>query len=147
MTPERFSKLLAAYGADVERWPEGERGAARTLLARDPVELHAQLAEARHLDGWLDSGSIERPDAALEQRIIATGPVGHDLHAVRSPARQVRSRWVWPGAGLIGAGLAGSLTGALIVSVALQGVGAANHVEWPERDNAFGSAFTEWSDE
>lgn len=28
MTPERFRTIVAAYGADARRWPDGERAAA-----------------------------------------------------------------------------------------------------------------------
>ena len=35
MTLKRFKQLLDAYGADLARWPAGERVAARALLAAD----------------------------------------------------------------------------------------------------------------
>jgi hypothetical protein len=145
VTPEHFSKLLAAYGADIGRWPEAERDVARAMVVRDPAELRAQLSDARQLDAWLSSEIVEQPDAVLEERIVATAPIRTDLPPAKPQRR--RMRWLWPGAGLVGAGLAGSLTGAFVVSIALHSAGAASQVDWPERASAFGSAFTEWGDE
>lgn len=53
----RFRAILAAYGAQPERWPEGERAAAEAL-ARSSLEAARALAEARALDRALISASL-----------------------------------------------------------------------------------------
>ena len=60
MTPERFHALLDSCGADLRRWPEAERDAARALLASDPAGLRAAHAEAAMLDRDLDAHAIAR---------------------------------------------------------------------------------------
>ena len=51
----RAAEIIAAYGADPARWPDGERATALHVIAADPA-LSAALAEARALDedltGW-----------------------------------------------------------------------------------------------
>jgi len=74
MTPERFHALLDACGADLRRWPEAERDAARELLATGPSALRAACAEAALLDRSLDAYEVIGPDAALIERIAAAAP-------------------------------------------------------------------------
>ncbi|MGC2855114.1 hypothetical protein ACM64Y_06535 [Novispirillum sp. DQ9] len=57
MTPRRFETLVAAYGADWDRWPEAERPAALALLAADPA-LRRRWDEARSLDVLLDRAVV-----------------------------------------------------------------------------------------
>jgi len=75
MTPERFHALLDACGADLRRWPEAERDAARELLATGPSALRAACAEAALLDRGLDAYEVAAPDAALIERIAAAVPL------------------------------------------------------------------------
>lgn len=64
MTRDRVRALLAAYGADPERWPVGEQEAAERLLATDPV-LAAEVAEAEALDRLLNALPAPAPSPAL----------------------------------------------------------------------------------
>jgi len=73
MTLARFTALLDAYGAEPARWPERERAAALTLLARSP-EAHAQRDEAAVLDALLDRAPAPPPPPALAARILAAAP-------------------------------------------------------------------------
>jgi hypothetical protein len=73
MTLARFTALLDAYGAEPARWPERERAAALTLLARSP-EAYAQRDEAAVLDTLLDRAPAPAPPAALAARILAAAP-------------------------------------------------------------------------
>ena len=52
MKLKRFQHLLFAYGADIGRWPEAERHAARALVASSPAAAAAQH-EAARLDNAL----------------------------------------------------------------------------------------------
>jgi hypothetical protein len=149
MTAERFRELLAAYGADVERWPEGERAAARLLRADDPPALRQALADEAGLDDWLDQHVSPAPDPALARRILAAA-IAPALP--RRSSRRHAPRWLanaWgPGAGLTITGLAGALAGALVVSVALrQAAPAAAAVDWQARATAFGELAGDGSEE
>ncbi len=72
MTAERFNALIAAYGADARRWPEGERAAAQAYLAAEPGTARAVLAEADSLDALLHAAPAPRVSMALRDRVIAS---------------------------------------------------------------------------
>lgn len=74
MTPERFEDLAETYGGEIARWPEGEREAARALLAKDAPRLSPKLTAAAQLDRLLDMAPAQSPDAALLGRLIAAAP-------------------------------------------------------------------------
>jgi hypothetical protein len=67
MTLKRFKQLLDAYGADLARWPVGERAAARTLIAADPRARQAR-EETAELDAFLDRYA---PEPASAARVVA----------------------------------------------------------------------------
>jgi hypothetical protein len=140
MTPERFRTLLQAYGAGLQRWPDAERAAARTLAQQRAPELQPLLDEAALLDHWLDSHTVPPPDAALLDRVVAGA-----AESGRS-ARRGRRSWWWLGVGLAGIGLAGSLVGALVVSIALRSI-TPSAVDGPERATAFSALPADWSEE
>ena len=62
MTPERFLALLDSRGADLRRWPEAERDAARALLERalatNPYFHHRQPDIARAVLDSLGTGAM-----------------------------------------------------------------------------------------
>lgn len=74
MSFERFEDLAETYGGEIARWPEGEREAARALLAAQPERLNPMLAAAAQLDRLLDIAPAQSPDAALLGRLIAAAP-------------------------------------------------------------------------
>lgn len=76
MTPKEFRKLVAAYGGDLSRWPEGERSRAAALSATP--ELRGLLAEASRLDAALQA--LGAGSALGERRL-------HDL--IRRAAREI----------------------------------------------------------
>jgi hypothetical protein len=67
VTLKRFKQLLDAYGADLARWPVGERAAARALLAADPRARQARETTAE-LDAFLDRYA---PEPASAARVVA----------------------------------------------------------------------------
>jgi len=144
MTHDRFLALLDIYGADLGRWPEAERAAARALAAQGSPELRQQMAEAALLDGLLDGHTVARPREALIQQTIAAV-----LLPPQTPSARERSRWnwLWPSVGLAGIALAGSLTGVMAVSVALRGTAGPVAGDWPEHGTAFSSAPAELREE
>jgi hypothetical protein len=67
MDKARFEAIIAAYGADPRRWPQGERAAAQMFAAREGVDL----TEARALDALLDYAPQPGPLSDLaEARLI-----------------------------------------------------------------------------
>ncbi len=94
MDLQRFRWLLDAYGADLERWPEAERDAARALLIRSP-----EAAEARRETAELDRLMWQpgpAPSTASIERVVAR---------VAAAAGGVRRTALWPQVALL-AGMA-----------------------------------------
>ena len=98
MTEVRFLTLAAAYGADMTRWPAGDRATAAAFVAANPQIVAACLAAERLLDATLGRYTTRDASALLRTRIIAAAP--------RERAAGARWRWL-TGAGL-GLGLAAS---------------------------------------
>lgn len=96
---ERFRELVAAYGADFERWPDHERARGRALVEASP-DARAALAEERALDEAL--GELPEPSvpAELAQRLAAI-PAG--ARPRRFPARSLRFSAIgWAAAAALG---------------------------------------------
>ena len=114
---DRMKTLLDAYGADPTRWPEGERAAARELLAGS-AEARAYAQEAKVLDTVLAQAALHaevRVDAAALASRIARTPQRREA-AVGSRARgSGAGAWFafgWPNlAALAAAGVVGFLVG------------------------------------
>ena len=73
MNEARLQALIRAHGAASERWPEAEREAALTLLARSKA-ARRMMAEAAALDALLDTVPAPAPSSALVGRLIAAAP-------------------------------------------------------------------------
>jgi hypothetical protein len=98
MNEDRFLNLAAAYGADMNRWPAGERAVAAAFVAENPQVVEACLAAERMLDAALQRYDARGAGAALRAGIIASAPRERKVGALR--------RWI-AAAGL-GLGLAAS---------------------------------------
>nr|WP_295113675.1 hypothetical protein [uncultured Caulobacter sp.] len=108
----RFEDLAEIYGGEIARWPEGEREAARALLAAHPERLSPRLANAAQLDRLLDLAPAQSVDAALLGRLIAAAP----------QASGAARRWI------AGLGAALGLSAAAFAGV-LVGVSLAGHAQ------------------
>lgn len=111
---DRFLELVEAYGAEPERWPEGERAGALALLATSP-EARAACREAAALDGLLDELRGFRPSTVLTARVLAAAPAkpakpGSVLSAVLRSLWPARPIWQ-PAGGLAAAALLGLAVG------------------------------------
>lgn len=110
MNAQRFAALAGAYGGDVRRWPEAERGEALAFLEMEPAKAQPVLEAARAIDGLLDSAPHPYPSQALRERVLASAP-----RSGERPARRWLSLWApeWlaPGAGLAAAFVAGAWLG------------------------------------
>ncbi|AOR70169.1 hypothetical protein BBJ41_21585 [Burkholderia stabilis] len=139
MTPERFRTIVAAYGSDARRWPDGERAAAEAWARANPRDALLALDDAADLDAWLSYDMVAPPAPALVERIVATAP---------APQRARRRGTVWwSGAAFAGVGLAGALAGAVAVSMLMLGsVPSAQH-EPGYLTTTFGGPSVDWSDE
>lgn len=154
MTPERFHTLVGAYGADPRRWPSHEREDALAWARSHRVEAQATLDEALTLDAWLARDSIAPPTRAFAEQIVASAP-GLAPTRVAAPKRRL---W-WSGAAFAGAGLAGALAGALVMSfLVLGGTPPISHDAHDAHDSyemhessylstGFGGSSDDWSDE
>jgi len=157
MTPDRFRAIVDAYGADARHWPAGERAAALAWADAHQDEAHALLSASAQLDAWLATDAPPQPDAALTRRIIASAPAWapapRGLASRGVAARSPRARVWWSGAALIGAGLAGALAGAFVVSFALlaggppHGTTPAAGSDAPSLATSFDGTTADWSGE
>ena len=106
---DRLEAVIAAYGADPARWPQGDRALAPLLLEGD---LSVPLEEARILDAALARATRPAAPAGAAERLIARLD---DLPGiVVSWARRDRARtrlWraVLPGRVAVATALAASL--------------------------------------
>ncbi|RWX81093.1 hypothetical protein EPK99_01815 [Neorhizobium lilium] len=129
MDLERFRALVEAYGGDRKRWPEDRREAADRVAATEAGR--ALVREACRLDAFLALSATSLPPAALTGRILQSADK-------RITLRRRLQRWL-VGAGLVGVGLAGGLTGALAVAV----VAPPPQIPIADTATAFGNIMTE----
>jgi hypothetical protein len=104
MNEARFVELLGAYGAELSRWPEDERGAAEALLEVAPHRLKDIWESERAFDHLLALEKDAPASIALETKVLSTSP---DRRMVRRPVA-VFGKWSLPqwAGGAIAASLA-----------------------------------------
>ncbi|WP_112611499.1 hypothetical protein ACK83U_25545 (plasmid) [Rhizobium sp. WW22] len=107
MNAERFEALTAAYGGDIGRWPQAERGAARDFAKNSAAAQ--TLARAADLDALLDTYVVRPRHTGLEERILAK--------LVRRLTIRNWFRFGSAGIGLVGVGIAGALAGSIAIAV------------------------------
>ncbi|MBS4048778.1 MAG: hypothetical protein KG075_20710 [Alphaproteobacteria bacterium] len=91
MNLERFTELLDAYGADLDRWPASEQAAATALLT-DRADAREAQRRAAAVDTLLlraDLPEIE-PSDALRQRVLAQ--IAQLPPAITAPAADWRAQ-------------------------------------------------------
>lgn len=79
MNETRFRNLIAAYGANPQRWPADERAAADAFLAASP-DARGALADQVRVDAWLDGLPEVAPSPTLARR-VAEIPIRSDARA------------------------------------------------------------------
>jgi len=104
MDRTRVQEIIAAYGADVARWPADEREAAQALMARD-AELRADFDRASALDSDILAWAKV---AVSADDVAATAAADRALAALPAPRR-----W-WPTA-VAGGSIAAALMVAALV--------------------------------
>lgn len=104
----RLEEVLAVYGANPARWPDGERASLRKLCANDP-QARSLFEEASALDRLLDAAPAGDASAALKARIVASAAaeararvVPLDAYRKRHTggAAPLRRSGFWPAAAL-----------------------------------------------
>lgn len=115
MTSDRFLALVAAWGADARRWPEGERAAAEAFAAAHPDIAHAALAEADAVDALLHLSQAARPSMALRDRVIASA-ADAGLKVRRESRRWLDRLAIAMGAGWAAAACAGVAAGVMMTA-------------------------------
>lgn len=104
MDRTRAQEIIAAYGADVARWPADEREAAQMLMARDAV-LRAEFEAAAALDSDIMTWAAS-PEPTEDH--VATAAADRALASLPAPRR-----W-WPAA-MLGGSIAASLMVAALI--------------------------------
>lgn len=104
MDRTRAQEIIAAYGADVTRWPAGEREAVQALLARDG-ELRAEFDAAAALDSDIALWA-KLPVGADD--LAATAAADAALAALPKPRR-------WLPVTVLGGSIAASLFAAVMI--------------------------------
>ncbi len=120
MNPDQFITLTELYGADIHRWPLEYHIAAAEVIRQNLPEVKNALAQAASLDALFDSEHVStqlnlQVVGLLLDRIIATAP------KPRTGYWQAWASWLsWYS--LIGASLAGAVTGSFFVSILTSGM-------------------------
>jgi hypothetical protein len=108
MNAQRFKDLADAYGADLRRWPEAEKPAARAFVDADRPGAERLLFEGRQIDLALDVAPRPVVSHALREQVIAIAATA----GLKPRARFVFGRLAWAsGAGWAAASVAGVLVG------------------------------------
>ena len=115
MTAERFLALVAAYGADRRRWPEGERAAAETFAAAHTDLARPALDEADAVDALLYSSPTPQVSMALRDRVLAAAASAGD-RAGRTGRLWIDRLSLAFGAGWAVATCAGVVAGVMLTS-------------------------------
>ncbi len=112
----RIETLHDAYGANPDRWPEDERAAALTLMARDPERADALRRDALALDETLSDWVAPPVSHEIADRMQTSARPGF-LVTLRAKSRSLLG-WqgpLWQPAGAFAA--------ALMLGLAIGGVG------------------------
>src|SRR5262245_40549133 len=105
MNEAKFIELLGAYGAELSRWPEDERGAAEAFLEVAPHRIKDIWESERAFDHLLALEKDAPASIALETRVLAAAP---DRRTARS-RNAAFGKWrmpQWATGGAIAASLA-----------------------------------------
>ena len=134
MTLERFEALVAAYGADVARWPAEERLAAHDF-AKDAPEAQRLLEEAAALDTLLAAVPTPVASPALMAAVLAhtaqpmdrpAGGIGGFLAALWPKAAAWKPASVFASAMVLGMLLGVNVLGPLVVPTTSASTVASN---------------------
>ena len=92
MNEARFIELLAAYGAEMSRWPEDDRGDAEAFLEVAPHRIKDLWESERAFDHLLALEKDGPASISLETRVIGASP---NLRRVGKPLK-LDAKWPLP---------------------------------------------------
>jgi hypothetical protein len=99
MNEARFIELLGAYGAELARWPEDDRGDAEAFLEIAPHRIKDIWESERSFDHLLALEKDGPASIALENRVISLSPGRRGVRTpVGIPGRWSTPQWVTGGA-------------------------------------------------
>jgi hypothetical protein len=105
MNEARFVELLAAYGAELSRWPEEERGAAEALLEVASHRIKDIWESERVFDHLLAMEKDAPASIALETHVLSAAPQPRSVRQ-RVGLFAAMSAPKWATGGVIAASLA-----------------------------------------
>ena len=73
MSEERLLEIIAAYGADTEKWPANERALAEGLLRKTDL-IETALRQEKELDALLSAAPDGEVTDKLLQSVLASAP-------------------------------------------------------------------------
>ena len=76
---DAFAMRAETYGADITRWPEVHREAARALIGLDPARAEGILAAERNLDQLLAFAPDQPPSDTLRAAVLASASAKRPL--------------------------------------------------------------------
>ena len=76
---DAFAMRAETYGADITRWPEVHRDAARALSGLDPARAEGSLAAERNLDQLLAFAPDQPPSDTLRAAVLASASAKRPL--------------------------------------------------------------------
>ncbi|MDZ4761669.1 MAG: hypothetical protein SGJ21_11405 [Alphaproteobacteria bacterium] len=105
MNEARFIQLLGAYGAELSRWPETERGGAEALLEVASHRLKDIWESERVFDHLLALETDTVPHSAFSARVVASVPARRPVVKIARPWAPWRAPQ-WAAGGAVAASLA-----------------------------------------
>ena len=90
MNEARFIELLGAYGAELSRWPEDERGTAEAFLEVAPHRIKDIWESERSFDHLLALEKDGPASIALETKVLSASPSRRRVRAGEM------GKWKWP---------------------------------------------------
>jgi len=98
MNEARFIELLGAYGADLTRWPEEDRGTAAAFLEVAPHRIKDIWESERSFDHLLALEKDGPASIALETQILSAAPSRRGFRAANGRGLWSLPKWATGGA-------------------------------------------------
>ena len=98
MNEARFIELLGAFGAELSRWPEDDRGDAEAFLEVAPHRIKDIWESERSFDHLLALEKDGPASIALETRVLTASPDRRSVRPISAFGKWRVPQWVTGGA-------------------------------------------------